>query len=664
MSGRNTVMLARAIVVVGYSVCAALGLAESVPSKAVGVVSHIKVISDKVEDVSSLADWKKSCIKDGMSDQEKAIAIWQTVVKYRHQTDPPNEYLQLENNVHDVMKTIHVYGYGQCCCASSNLEQLGRYAGLKARGLIIHAHSVAELYYGDSWHLFDPSLINYFRKPDGSVASVKEIIQAVKEWHKQNPGYSHNDPKLSTLARNGGWKKGPALLNTPEFYDQNGVGAAGWHGWHSTMQEYDCQPDQLYEYGYSQGYQLNVQLRPGERLTRNWFNKGLQVNMHGGPTPGCLKNRAGMGYQKKLGDIAPGRVGNGVHEYDVPLANGAFRTGALVAENLASQSEDQKGPAIHVKDPNAPGVLVIRMPSSYVYLTGKLAIKPVVGDGGRIVISLSENNGLNWRELARLAGNTAQTLDFSPYVFRRYDYRLKFELSGAGTGLDALKITHDVQHSQAPLPALGPGKNTITFSAGPAEGTITIEGRTVPTNERTQLLLTDFQPEFAGLQPAMLRVADYGPTGGMVTFPVSTPGDMTRLRFGAHWRARAAGEGWDLLVSFDEGKTFKKAGEMRGPMKGSCTYVSFGDVPPGTRKALVRYQSTRQRNTLCLFNLRIDADYAEPCGGFRPVKTTYVWEENGEQKRHEHVAKRPNETYEITCAGTPVMKSLTVELGE
>ena len=655
-------MLVKVTLVVGCTVCAVLGLVEAGLAAEVGVVSHIRVISDKVEDVSSLAAWKRSWIKDGMSDEEKAVVIWQTVVKYRHQTDPPNEYLQLENNVHDVMKTIHVYGYGMCCCAASNLEQLARYAGFKARGLIIRLHSVAELYYGDAWHLFDPSLINYFRKPDGSVASVKDIIQAVREWHQQNPGYSHKGQKLLAFARNGGWKKGPALLNVPHFYDENGHGAAGAHGWFSTMEEYDCQPDQLYEYGYSQGYQLNVQLRRGERLTRNWSNKGLHVNMHGGGAPGCLKSRAGMGYQRKLGDIAPGRVGNGVHEYDVPLADGGFRTGALVVENLAARSEDQQGPAVHVRDPNQPGVLVIRMPSSYVYLTGRLAIKPVVGGRGRVVISLSGNNGLNWRELARLAEGTVQTLDISPYVFRRYDYRLKFEFTGAGTGLDALKITHDIQHSQAPLPALGPGKNTITFSAGPAEGTITIEGRTVPTNERTQLLLTDFQPEIAGLQPAMLRVADYGPTGGMVTFPISTPGDMTRLRFGAHWRARAAGEGWDLLVSFDGGKTFRKTGEMRGPMKGSCTYVRFEDVPPGTRKALVRFQSTRQRNTLCLFNLRIDADYAEPFGGFCPVRTTYVWEENGEEKRHEHIAKRPGESYEITCAGTPVMKSLIVVL--
>ena len=47
-----------------------------------GVVSHVKVLSDKVEDVSSMEAWKKTYIKDGMSDQEKAIAVWKSVATF------------------------------------------------------------------------------------------------------------------------------------------------------------------------------------------------------------------------------------------------------------------------------------------------------------------------------------------------------------------------------------------------------------------------------------------------------------------------------------------------------------------------------------------------------------------------------------------------------
>jgi len=631
----------------------------------VGVVSHINVVSDKVEDVSTLEAWRSSWLKPAMTDEQKAIAIWKTVVKYRHQTEPPNEFLQQENNVHDAMKTIHVYGYGMCCCASANIEQLGRFAGLKARGLIIHAHSVPELYYDGAWHLFDASLLNYFRKPDGAIASVSDIITAVMAWHKANPGYRRNNGKLVAFARNEGWKKGPPLLAKTEFYVRDGWNHAGSHGWAATMQEYDCKPGQIYEYGYSQGYQLNVQLRPGERLTRNWFNQGLHVNMDGGGgAPGCLKRRAGMGLQRKLGDIAPGRVGNGVHEYAVPLADGSFRAGALVADNLATKADDKADPALHPRDPGKPGILVLRMPSSYVYLKGELALKATVGQGGSIAVAFSDNNGLDWADLARITETGARTIDLSKRIFRRYDYRLRFELNGKGTGLDALGVRHTVQHSQAPLPALGPGKNTVTFKAGPPEGTITIEGRLSPDRKRNELLITDFHPELVGLKVPLLRVADYGPKGGSATFPVATPGDMTRIRFGAFWRARDAREGWELQVSFDDGKTFRKVGTIQGPNPGSCTYVTADKVPAGTRRALVRFQSTRQRNTLCLFNLRIDADYAEPSGGFRPVRVTYVWTEGGAEKRHTHIARKPEETYPIACGNSPVMKSLIVELAE
>ena len=97
----------------------------------VGVVSHIKVTSDKVEDVSSLEAWKQSFIKPGMTDQQKALAIWQTVVKFRHQDIPPNEYLAVEAHVHDPIQVFNVYGYGQCCCAQRNIEMLARYIGLR-----------------------------------------------------------------------------------------------------------------------------------------------------------------------------------------------------------------------------------------------------------------------------------------------------------------------------------------------------------------------------------------------------------------------------------------------------------------------------------------------------------------------------------------------------
>jgi hypothetical protein len=627
------------------------------------VVCHVKVVSDKVPDVSGIEAWRRSFLKDGMTDREKALAAWRTAVMFQHQDAPPREYLHSEDVVQDPIKTFNVYGYGFCSMTSCDVEALARAAGLRARGWGINAHSVPEVSWDGSWHMLDASLINYFPKDDGSIAGVEDIVASIKEWYERHPGYRGDGDKLGAFQRADGWtgwKRGPELLARCPFYDAGGFWPARTHGWYATMQEYDGTLGKsgkpfLYEYGYSQGYQVDIRLRPGERLTRNWSNRGLHVNGKDG-APGCLTQKTGadaLVYTPQYGDLAPDRVGNGTLEYDVPLAGGAYRSAVLTAENL----EDG---AVRVRDAGRPGVLVLRMPSSYVYLTGTLTFTTAVSPGGSVAVSFSDNNGLDWREVARVTERGEQRVDLTPLVLRRYDYRLRFELRGAGTGLDALRLAHDVQHSQRPLPALGQGANTIAFSAGPAEGTVTVEGATNPASKGKQLLYTDFHPQVDGFDPNLF----IGASGkGSIAFPVATPGDLVRLRFGAHYRARDARDGLDYQVSFDGGKTWKTVDRAAGPTPGECKYVVYSDVPAGTREALVRYAGT-SRNATGIFNFRIDADYKEPAGGFRPVKVTYTWDEDGQAKRDVHVAHSPRETYTITCAAKPVMRAIALELAE
>ncbi|HLF94432.1 MAG TPA: hypothetical protein VJB14_13295 [Planctomycetota bacterium] len=599
---------------------------SSPKNEPVGVVCHVKVTSDKVPDMTNLETWKKAYIKEGMTDEQKAMVVWKTVRTFQHQDSPPVEHLQNEEVAQDPIKVYNVYGYAFCSVASCGVEALSRYVGLQARGRIINSHSVPEVYYDGAWHLLDSSLMCYFPKADGKAAGVDEIMAGVKEWYDKNPGYKKNEKKLYEFMRNGGWRKGPEVLSRCPNYDENGWFEAATHGWYSTMQEYDGSANGIYEYGYSQGYQVNIQLRPGERLTRNWSNKGLHVNMQGGGEPGCMKMQTGkdsLRYTPKDGDLAPGRVGNGTLEYDVPQAL--------------------------LKEAAKTGSFTVRMPSSYVYLSGKATFK--AAGPGPVTASLSDNNGLDWKDVP-VAGSE---IDLTPHVFRRYDYRLN--LKGA---LDSLRITHDIQHSQRPLPALDKGTNTLTFSAGPAEGTITVEGNTDASKKGKQLVYTDFHPTHSGLENG-LWVGGSGK--GEVIFPVATPGEMVRLRFGAHYRARDAKDGIDYAVSFDGGKSWRAAGRAAGPTPGNCTYVTFAEVPPGTKEALVRYSGT-SRNATGIHNFRIDADFKEPRGGFRPVKVTYTWEEDGKAKQDVHVAKKPDETYTIPCQAKPVMKSIVLELAE
>ncbi|MCX5683125.1 MAG: hypothetical protein NT049_05505 [Planctomycetota bacterium] len=558
-------------------------VAQAAAAQPVGVVSNIKVLSDKVEDVSSPEAWKAAYIKDGMSDQEKAVAIWKTMVKYRHQTTPPKEFLQGEMDVHDPFKTIHVYGYGMCCCASSDIEGLARYAGFTARGRSIRQHSVPEIWYDSAWHLFDASLMNYFFNKDGKVASVDEIRDPIAAWHKDHPGLRFNDKALKDFGKNDGWKNGPAVLATGKFYDKDGINAAGWHGWWSNVSEYDYKPDNgkiagpdgkvssnVYDYGAILGYRLNVQLREG------------------------------------------------------------------------------------------PAVLIFRMPSSYVYLGGELAFTPVLAAGGNIVVSFSDNNGLDWKELARVDKPGDQKIDLKKYVYRRYDYRVRFEIAGKGSGLDALRFTHDVQHSQAPLPLIAEGANKIAFTAGPQEGTITIEGHLDPDAVAgKQLAYTDFHPTVTGMSKKDLVVGDTG--RGEAVFPVAAPGDLVRLRMGIHWRCRDPRDSLEISASFDGGRTWKPMQKLGLAQPASSAYFTFDGVPAGAKAAQVKIAGV-QKNTVCIFSLRIDADYQEPCGGFRPVKVTYVWDEDGKEMKNEHICATPQDAWTVRCGPKTVAKSYAVEL--
>jgi len=629
----------------------------------VGVVSHIKVLSSRVPDVSSLEAWRGSFISDGLSDKEKALAVWRSVVTFQHQDAPPRELLQAEGDVLDPIKLFNVYGYSYCSVASANSIALARAAGLKARGWSINQHSVCEYSFDDSWHLMDASLINYFPKSDGSFASVEEIVASVKDWYGTHPSLKSNDAGLRKFMTGGGWKNGPQLLGRSAFYDDNGWLPAAAHGWYSTMQEYDGSTLFAYESGYSQGYEVNVQLRHGERLTRNWSNHGLHVNMDQGAAPACLKTAVGqeeLRYTPQYGDLANGRIGNGSLEYTVPLASGDFRLGALGVRNLACESEDRQTPAVHVKNAAELGSFVLRMPSSYVYLSGEVSLTATVGSGGAIAILFSDNNGLDWREISSVKESGPQRVDLKPFVFRRYDYRLKFVLRGAGTGLGELKIAHDIQHSQRPLPALAQGANTLSFSSNPPEGTVAVEGSTDLKSKGRQLVFTDFHPATKGLVDGKILLA--GGTGE-IAFPIETPGEMTRLRIGTSFRARGAKDLWEIQVSYDDGQNFKTVDRLEGPTVAFDKYTVVSDVPAGVKSALVRFAGT-QRNTLMISNFRISADYREPLGGFQPVKVTYQWEENGRPKQDMHVARSPAETYQINCASKPTMKSITLELAE
>jgi hypothetical protein len=635
-----------------------------------GRLNQLKVLSDQIDDVTTVENIVKSFVKRGMSDQERAKALWTAVVKYRHQTTPPNEYLAADWEAHDPVKIFNVYGYCMCCCCSALVEALNREDGREARGRILNGHSVPEVRYRDGWHMFDGSLITFFPKPDhGVAAGVDEISAAVTGWYARHPDYHNNNQKIIQLMRKDGWSgwkaEGPPLLAHCPYY-RAGYLPARTHGWDATMVEYD-RKSEVYEYGYDVGHRALFALRPGESFAREAGNRGLHVNMDVDPTWDGLKAKAPENDLVYLQDFMPGYRGgvaaSGVHRYAPNLGAGDLALGTEVWDNLASDEDA----GIRVKTAGRAGVAVIPMTSPYVYLGGRARIKAAGRSAaGQLKVSISTNNARSFKEIfsGSIDGPTEKNIDVKEHILRRYAYWLRIELRGAASLL-ALEIENDFQHAPRTLPWLRKSKTTITVAAD-ADSTIatrSIACRITPDpsftrNETSTTMGVMF--DNVGLRNDACWWK--GGTGSM-TVPIEVPGDLVSLGFSAQIRARSDKDRVRITSSTNEGRTWREIAVMKGPTQGRTGHFRVGEWPRGTRKVLLRFDFAGN-NTVGVQHFRVDADYRDPMAsnGVRPFRVVHRWTEGGKERSHtEEITKLPAK-YTIQTRSDPEMVSVSYEM--
>ena len=562
-------------------------------------MNQLKVLSDKIDDVTTVENIVKSFAKPGMSEQERAKGLWKAIIRYRHQTTPPNEQLAGDWEAHDPVKIFNVYGYCMCCCCSALVEALNREDGREAQGRILNGHSVPEVRYRNGWHMFDGSLINFFPRPkDGVVASVDEIAAAVADWYAKNPGYQKNGDKIFQLMRKDGWEGwrtgGPKLLANCPFY-RMGYLPARTHGWDATMAEYDRKCE-VYEYGYQVGHRALFSLRPGESFVREAGNRGLHVNMDVDPSWDGLKARApenDLVYVKEyLPGYRGGLVANGVHRYAPDLAKGDLARGAEVYENLTSGGAQ----GIRVKQSGRPGMAVIPLNSPYVYLGGKLKLAASGRSASDVVnVSISTNNGRTFAPIhsASPGKQEQMTIDLKDKIFRRYTYWLRIELLGAAA-LDSIEVENDFQHAPRTMSWLDTGKNTITVAA---DRDPTIATRSIACRITADPAFT--KNETTGTMGVAFENVDLrgdacwwkGGTGTM-TVPVEVPGDMVGLGFSTQFRARSTKDRIRVTASVDGGRSWREVAVLRGPTQGRTEHVRVDKWPAKTRKVLLRFEMT------------------------------------------------------------------------
>ena len=123
-------------------------------------------------DLTSAETILESIHKVGMTDEEKALAIYEFVKAWRIHWHPSYS----TEEMHDPVKLVGVYGYGFCDDASRAIEQLAIRAGLRARVWELHGHVVSEIRFDGRWHLLDADVEKTYGHPDGYLAGVEDLV--------------------------------------------------------------------------------------------------------------------------------------------------------------------------------------------------------------------------------------------------------------------------------------------------------------------------------------------------------------------------------------------------------------------------------------------------------------------------------------------------------
>jgi hypothetical protein len=272
----------------------------------------------------NIAEIVSSVVTPGMTDADKAFALWFQDIQYRHHSPGDNSELG------DPVKVFNVYGYNTCGNDSISLATLWRAAGLKAAPARALGHCISQAYYDGGWHFYDGDMHSvYLLRDNQTVAGEQDIVRdhdLIKRTHSKGILFLDN------------WWSEPEMCAM--YFFEGPVGG---------------------ERGNKTDTTMNMVLRPGEALVWRW-GQLRPVKHHGarGATPT---------YESP--------IYNGLWEYRPDFSNETWRKGTSAVENVTMGSDGLAA------DEGKTGTILWTVRSPYVFVGGWLDVE---GAGARFFI--------------------------------------------------------------------------------------------------------------------------------------------------------------------------------------------------------------------------------------------------------------------------------------
>jgi hypothetical protein len=267
-------------------------------------------LSNGRNDFRNLDEIVARVVAPGMSDAEKARALWWQEVQERFHFEGDNDELL------DPVKVFNVYGHNTCGNDSICMAGLWHKAGLRVAPARLVGHCASQVFYDGRWHLLDGDMQSmYLLRDNETVAGEQDLVRdhdLIRRTHTQ--GILQPDGRAGD-----------------EWESSIYVFAGDVNGDRDTHGKTD----------------MTMTLRPGEAITWRWGHPN-RVQYHAQPPR------------------FPDRVANGQWVYRPDLTSHCWRMGAKAIEHI---KEDASGLAA---EEGQTGTVVWTMRSPYVFVGGKL----------------------------------------------------------------------------------------------------------------------------------------------------------------------------------------------------------------------------------------------------------------------------------------------------
>jgi hypothetical protein len=313
-------------------------------------------LSNGRNEFRNLKEMAAGALRPGMTDREKAIALWHLQTTHRFHASTGDA------EANDPVKVFNVYGYTTCGDDSICLAGLWKTAGFKVRPARVVGHCISQVNYDGRWNLLDGDMGPFYLLRDNvTVASEQDLVR------------DHDLLKRT---------------HTHGILDADSRAAAEW-----SAALFVYEGEAVGDRNSPRDTTMDMVLRPNEALVWRWGHR-TPVKYHG---PADITT---------WGKRAADRICNGLWEYHPDFGKALWRKGAETVENVTAKDGELAA------EPGKTGVIVWKMRSPYVFVGGRLDVE---GTGAKFSLSW---DGKSWQEVGKDLDALFPTKEAARYEYR------------------------------------------------------------------------------------------------------------------------------------------------------------------------------------------------------------------------------------------------------